>query len=490
MYYRLFLVSALLSGLTGESSVHGSPERAHGPKQVLAFAGEEVILPCAFNVTASSDFPTVEWSKEDLEPDVIFLYRDGCETYEMKHPEFEYRTSFIMKELKNGDISLRITNVRLSDAGKYQCMRLWKNAPRDITTVELVVGAVSEPKLSVVSTESGGVTLQCEASCWLPEPEIKFLDDHDDEIPAEDPKRNPNASGCHNVTRRVTLQTATSRVTCRVHQLDYNQTRVTEINIPADCMRSFTVIIVIAVGGTILFVLACGLVFLLWKKCGKSAKVQKLPVTRQESDSTVGGTSENRLLLDPRGADSVDNSAVEHLNKKIAELESQLREKDETIRQLQNRPQLSPVVYYYNQPTVVCSPSRPLQTSILTNDHNSTPTVPRNSNPPKSANLPQNKCPKPGTQRQNSNPGLSRPIQKPRRNNSSPALFSCNATELSSSSSGSTSERKQGRFRRSMSESGAQPDPNLAKLQRRYSLAFHNRYGLLAELKEESDTDS
>uniref|UniRef100_A0A4W6BS61 Ig-like domain-containing protein n=1 Tax=Lates calcarifer TaxID=8187 RepID=A0A4W6BS61_LATCA len=144
MYYRLFLVSALLSGLTGESSVHGSPERAHGPKQVLAFAGEEVILPCAFNVTASSDFPTVEWSKEDLEPDVIFLYRDGCETYEMKHPEFEYRTSFIMKELKNGDISLRITNVRLSDAGKYQCMRLWKNAPRDITTVELVVGTSSQ----------------------------------------------------------------------------------------------------------------------------------------------------------------------------------------------------------------------------------------------------------------------------------------------------------------------------------------------------------
>ncbi len=114
--------------------MHGKPE------QVLAFAGEDVILPCSFNITASDDFPTVEWSKEGLQPNVILLYRDGCETHEMKNPAFEYRTSLIMKELKNRNISLRISNVRLSDAGKYKCMRLWKNAPRDMTTVELVVG--------------------------------------------------------------------------------------------------------------------------------------------------------------------------------------------------------------------------------------------------------------------------------------------------------------------------------------------------------------
>lgn len=113
--------------------VHDSPE------MVLAFAGTDVILPCSFNITDSSDFPTVEWSKEGLQPDVIFLYRDGCETHEMKHPAFEYRTSLITKELQNGNISLRISDVQLSDAGKYQCMRLQKNT-RHITTVELVVG--------------------------------------------------------------------------------------------------------------------------------------------------------------------------------------------------------------------------------------------------------------------------------------------------------------------------------------------------------------
>uniref|UniRef100_A0A8C4FEQ3 Ig-like domain-containing protein n=1 Tax=Dicentrarchus labrax TaxID=13489 RepID=A0A8C4FEQ3_DICLA len=124
----------------------GNPLPHGPPEQVLAFAGEAVILPCSFSPTGSDDFPTVEWSKEDLQPNVVFLYRDGCETYEMKDPLFQYRTSFIPKELKNRNVSLRISNVQLSDAGKYQCKRLWKNGRRDITTVELSVGTSTSPK--------------------------------------------------------------------------------------------------------------------------------------------------------------------------------------------------------------------------------------------------------------------------------------------------------------------------------------------------------
>ncbi|KAG8005913.1 Butyrophilin subfamily 1 member A1, partial [Nibea albiflora] len=244
---------------------------------VLAFAGWDVILPCSFNIT-DNDFPTVEWSKEGLQPNVVFLYRDGCETHEMKNPAFEYRTSFINSELQNGNVSLRISDVQLSDAGKYQCMRLWKNAPRDITTVELVVGAAHEPKLSVISAESGGVILQCEATCWLLEPDVTFLDDQGNNIPADDPRRHQDTSGCYTVTRRVTLQDATNSVTCRVHQPKINQTRNTQILIPVDCMRSCLLPTVIAVGVTVSLLLAtCGSAVFVWKRREKSACLRVSP---------------------------------------------------------------------------------------------------------------------------------------------------------------------------------------------------------------------
>lgn len=63
----------------------------------------------------------------------------------------------------------------------------------------------------MVSAESGGVTLQCEANCWLQQPELKFQDDQGNDLPAEDPRRDQDASGCDTVRRRLTLQTATTR---------------------------------------------------------------------------------------------------------------------------------------------------------------------------------------------------------------------------------------------------------------------------------------
>ncbi|XP_070786028.1 butyrophilin-like protein 2 isoform X1 [Enoplosus armatus] len=157
MVSRLLLAAGLLCCSSGQSSLHGPPEK------LLGFAGGDVILPCSYNVTVHSDVPTVEWSKEGLEPDVIFLYRGGYETPEMKNPAFEYRTSFIWKELKDGNISLRISDLKPSDTGKYQCLRLWENAPQDITTVELTV---VEPQLigslqAIIAAPGDDVILPC-----------------------------------------------------------------------------------------------------------------------------------------------------------------------------------------------------------------------------------------------------------------------------------------------------------------------------------------
>ncbi|XP_027143388.1 butyrophilin subfamily 1 member A1-like isoform X2 [Larimichthys crocea] len=467
MYYYLFLVAVLHSSCTGESLMHDTPEK------VLAFAGGDTILPCSFNITDTDDFPTLEWSKEGLQPNVVFLYRDGCEIHEMKNPAFEYRTSFINSELQNRNISLRISNVQLSDAGKYKCMRLWKNAPWDITTVELVVGAASEPKLSVVSAERGEVTLQCEANCSLLEPEITFLDDQGNNIPADDPGRHQDTSGCYTVTRRVTLQDATNSVTCRVHQPKINQTRNTEILIPVDCMRSCLLPTVITVGVTILLLLAtCGSAVLVWKRCKKSARKQKLPLTRKLSDeSTISGMSVNEpLLLSVRvdRADSDEDGNIERLTREVDDLRSKLREKEEIILQLQNSNSLlSPDLYQLGQPTMATD-----------------------CNPPKSENLPQNKGPKPGIPQKNSNPGPDLPITRNHRIHSSPAILDFDVV------SSSSSLPKKAKKKTDNMDSSISPMVTLnpgARVRRRHSLAHplpalsNNPFTLLADLKEESE---
>ncbi|XP_030608913.1 selection and upkeep of intraepithelial T-cells protein 1-like [Archocentrus centrarchus] len=351
MFHRLFVVAGLLSSYTGGSLAHGHTER------VVAFAGGDVILPCSFSISDDSEFPTVEWSKEGLKPDVVFLYRDGCETYEMKNPAFEYRTSLIMKELKDGNISLRISNVQVSDAGKYQCLTFLKKAGRKVTRVELVVVAVSEPKILLIPAEGGGLALHCEVGCWLPEPRITFLDDKGKSISAENPSRDQDPRGCFTVTQRATLSRATSSVTCRVHQSEFNQTRETKILIPDFCMKVHVGSFAIAVAGTALCLLvAAGVISLLFKKCGQPAVVNQ----QQSVNSSDQSITCELPLLQPRvnSMDSWVNGGTGQLKS-----ESGFHMEDETLcKQPKNKvTRLSRTVIIRSYSTATPAPAHPSQ---------------------------------------------------------------------------------------------------------------------------------
>nr|XP_015832236.2 selection and upkeep of intraepithelial T-cells protein 1 [Nothobranchius furzeri] len=198
---------------------------------VVASAGQSVILPCSVKISATDDIQTVEWSKTDLQPVVVFLYRDGCETFEMKDLDFAYRTSLIMREMKNGNVSLRISNVKLSDAGTYRCLKILKNGTREESSVELVVVAASDLKLALLSADTIEVTVECEARCWWPSPQMMIQDENGNNITDKKP-REEQTGGCFSVKHRVKLRNHTSRVVCRVHQPTVNQSRTAEIFIP------------------------------------------------------------------------------------------------------------------------------------------------------------------------------------------------------------------------------------------------------------------
>ncbi|XP_039902033.1 butyrophilin subfamily 3 member A2-like [Simochromis diagramma] len=295
----------LLAAVLSSSCCTGKPSAIVVPK-IVAFAGETVLLPC--NITPSGDVPTVEWTKESSLPDIAFLYRDGCETFEMKNPVFRYRTNLIRHELHNGNLSMVISNLQISDSGKYHCAIIRKKK-KVITTLELFVGAVSEPKLSVVSGVGGGLTLQCEAKCWFPEPRITFLDNQGNEISAEDPKRDGNSPGCLTVTRRVTLHTATNRVICRVQQPEINQIRDSEFYIPDEYLRSCTLNIVISVAVTILLVtITCALLYFIVKRCCSSVGGQKPSVNGESIHQLPNEMNESTPSPDTPPSESSNDS--------------------------------------------------------------------------------------------------------------------------------------------------------------------------------------
>ncbi|KAM4713773.1 butyrophilin-like protein 1 isoform 2-T2 [Anableps anableps] len=268
MCLRLFLVLMALPLLfKGGSSTHAQSE------QVDAFAGGNIILPCTFKTPANKEIPTVEWSKvvEGPKPVIVFLYRDGCETFGMKDPNFEDRSSLILRELQNGNYSLKISNVNLADTGTYQCLVIQKNGNKEQTRLELVVASSSDPKLSVVSADGGEVTVGCEALCWKPAPLMTILDDEGNRLTNEEPKQEQDPTGCYNTKQNVTLQKPVSRVVCRVEQRGRNQIKVAEILLSGFWKESYVKTVLLSVAGTSsVFISVFSLYLWLKKKCRRT----------------------------------------------------------------------------------------------------------------------------------------------------------------------------------------------------------------------------
>uniref|UniRef100_A0A8C9XV08 Ig-like domain-containing protein n=1 Tax=Sander lucioperca TaxID=283035 RepID=A0A8C9XV08_SANLU len=80
--------------------------------------GDDVILPCQAD---GSSIRAVEWTRPDLEPEYVLLYRDGHLDPTNQHPSFKDRVELVDRDLKDGDVSLTLKNVSRHDAGTYEC---------------------------------------------------------------------------------------------------------------------------------------------------------------------------------------------------------------------------------------------------------------------------------------------------------------------------------------------------------------------------------
>jgi len=88
---------------------------------IIALTGDDVILPCCLEPATSVSLRRVEWTSPDLDQKNTHIYQDGRLVFESQNPSYNYRTRLFVDELMNGNVSMKIFGVKLSDEGKYRC---------------------------------------------------------------------------------------------------------------------------------------------------------------------------------------------------------------------------------------------------------------------------------------------------------------------------------------------------------------------------------
>ncbi|KAM9718316.1 coxsackievirus and adenovirus receptor homolog isoform 2-T2 [Menidia menidia] len=109
-------------------------------QRIRAEAGQDsVTLPCGAG--KETEIRAVEWSRPDLDPDYVLLFRDGQTDSEGQHPSFRNRVDLQDRQMKDGDASVILKNVKIEDTGTYECRVKTKSdsVPALLSSIHLVV---------------------------------------------------------------------------------------------------------------------------------------------------------------------------------------------------------------------------------------------------------------------------------------------------------------------------------------------------------------
>uniref|UniRef100_A0A3B4GJW6 Ig-like domain-containing protein n=1 Tax=Pundamilia nyererei TaxID=303518 RepID=A0A3B4GJW6_9CICH len=204
-----------------------------GPHQpVVALVDDDVILPCHVEPAEDVTAQILEWTRSDLNPRFVHVWRSGQDLVNTRNPSYRGRSSLFINELKRGNISLKLSRINY--------------AP----TIQDFDGIVSEEQMvrcSYLVTvknyvyvyekrfQPGKLVLQCESAGWYPEPELLWLDGEGNLLSAGPTETLRGPDDLYTVSSRVTVEKRHSNnITCRVQQRNTNQSRETHIHVPED----------------------------------------------------------------------------------------------------------------------------------------------------------------------------------------------------------------------------------------------------------------
>ncbi|XP_030326259.1 programmed cell death 1 ligand 1-like [Strigops habroptila] len=126
--------------------------------------GNNVTMECTFPVNGKLKFRdlSVSWEKKDELKKQVYVLLKGEEDFRNQHSDFKGRIKLLKENLKLGRSLLQITDVKLRDAGFYQCIIGYGGA--DYKTINLKVKAPYRTiTQGVVSTGHNEWKLTCQS---------------------------------------------------------------------------------------------------------------------------------------------------------------------------------------------------------------------------------------------------------------------------------------------------------------------------------------
>uniref|UniRef100_A0A3Q3H123 Ig-like domain-containing protein n=1 Tax=Labrus bergylta TaxID=56723 RepID=A0A3Q3H123_9LABR len=174
--------------------------------------GHTTTLPCWLNPQQSAEGLEVRWYRPNHFDSPVLLYIAKKFENAAQEASFRGRVSFGLMDvqsggLKAGDVSLKLTNVTLEDAGEYTCY-VSSDQVYDSRSVSLEVTRKYQDHM---------VNVSCESEGWYPEPSLRWSDPKPAQS-SKNTKHSKDSSGLLSVHSWILVSSSTE-VSCSVGPL-------------------------------------------------------------------------------------------------------------------------------------------------------------------------------------------------------------------------------------------------------------------------------
>ncbi|XP_025001690.2 butyrophilin subfamily 3 member A2-like isoform X8 [Gallus gallus] len=187
---------------------------------VVGVIGKGVVLPCQLEARTISERLSVQWIFAGKSPNIDVTSYDGKNILNPVREDKTYqgRTDFFQTEISNGNVSLHLKNVMISDKGKYICSVFLENW-YDEVMVDLDVAAQgNESEVHLDGHVGQGIGLNCKSQGWFPQPEVIWLDSKGQTRKEKVVTQSlQTSSGLFDVVSSMTLEPGSDmEVSCRI----------------------------------------------------------------------------------------------------------------------------------------------------------------------------------------------------------------------------------------------------------------------------------
>ncbi|XP_040834553.1 selection and upkeep of intraepithelial T-cells protein 8-like [Ochotona curzoniae] len=186
-------------------------------QHVVAIAGGQAELTCQLSPPRSAELMEIHWFRGDHSKPV-YLYRGGREENREADPEYVGRVEFVKETIGEGQVTLRINNISISDEGSYQCS-FEDNGFSDMAILNLSVAAIGlDTQIRVQAANNKRLLIECKSEGWYPQPKMEWRDSRGEEVPHSSISYSQDGAKLFHMKMTLLLQNKSrNSITCCIY---------------------------------------------------------------------------------------------------------------------------------------------------------------------------------------------------------------------------------------------------------------------------------